>query len=145
MEESLVLVLGPPPEGWQKELFYQYQNARKSGEDTGERDWAALEQEVVTSLFVHEGDASSTMDELFSQLLGSPIQIMDHTFSMSPQRGLWVANIAISRSDVRVQEGSGAAWPPPKNINDEAALGLMYVLTREWVGAFSLRPSRVTA
>ncbi len=144
MEDTLVLVLGPPPEGWQKDLFYKYQNDRRTGEASGEGNWEAFEGEIVSNLFGHDGESPSTMDELFSQLLGAPVRIEDPYFSMSPQRGLWVANIAISRSHVHVPEGSEATWPPSKKARDDVGLALMYLLKREWVNTLALYPERHT-
>jgi hypothetical protein len=63
---------------------------------------------------------------------------------MSPHRGHWVANITISRSNVVIPEGNNVSWPLPKKVNNDAALALMYILKREWVGALSLFPERST-
>jgi hypothetical protein len=141
MEESLLLVLGPPPGEWQKELFDKYQKSKKSGEPHRSGDWESYEQEIVGKLFEHIGDAPNAIDELFRELLDSPIKITDYFFIMGMNRGLWVAHITIPRSKVLRQQGSTITWPPQKSINDTVAASLGILLKRDWIGAFALHPS----
>lgn len=137
MEESLVLVLGPPPDDWQKELFDNYQKSKNLGEPHEEGDWETYEGEVIADLFGHSHDAPSAIDELFSELLDAPVKVTDYFFSMGFNRGLWVANVTIDRSAVIGADGSSVDWPPTKEISDVVAASLGYALKRNWVGAFS--------
>lgn len=139
MEESLLIILGPPLDELQKVLFDKYQKS-KTGDAHRDGDWESFEREFVEQLFAHVGDAPSTMDDLFSKLYNSPIKITDYFFSMGVNRGLWVANISISRSNVLHGQGSSISWPPPKDVKDAAASVLNYILKRNSVGVFALYP-----
>lgn len=140
MEESLLLVLGPPPDGWQKELFDKYQEAMKKGQDHSDGDWESYESEIVEMLFEHSGDSPSSIDEIFWKAFNSPIKITDHFFSMGMHRGLWVANITIDQTNVLRGQGSNITWPPPKDVNNIVAASLGYALKRNWIGVFALHP-----
>ena len=140
MEESVLLVLGPPPDEWQKELFDKYQISKHSGAPHRDDDWESYEKEIVEKLFEHKGNEPSVIDEVFCNLFDSPIKITDYFFSMGMNRGLWVANITIARSNVLRGQGSSITWPPPREINDAVAALLGYTLKRNWVGVFSLNP-----
>ena len=120
-------------------LFDKYQKS-KTGDAHRDGDWESFEREFVEQLFAHVGDAPSTMDDLFSKLYNSPIKITDYFFSMGVNRGLWVANISISRSNVLHGQGSSISWPPPKDVKDAAASVLNYILKRNSVGVFALYP-----
>lgn len=137
MEESLVITLGPPAEGWQKSQFYQYQSCRRHGVRTGDGDLESIEKEIVTRLFESDGATSSAADELFLKRLGMPVHIMDYHFTMSPQRGKWLGHIIIIKSDIRCPEGCQLTWQTLKKARNELALDLMSLLKREWVVAFS--------
>jgi hypothetical protein len=139
-EEKLVIVLGPPPDEWQKELFDKYQQSKKSGKPHSDGDWESYEQGIVEKLFEHEGNKPSAIDELFGKALDSKIKITDHCFSMGMNRGLWVANITIARSNVLRKPGSNITWPPAKEINSLVSDALGYLLKRNWVAMFSIYP-----
>ena len=138
MKESLILIMGPPVDDFLKELFAKFQQSKKSGERQSDGDWESFETKVIKKLFAHIGDSPSIIDELFWQLFDSPIKIKDYFFGMGVHRGLWVANITISRSNVLREQGSDIIWPPSKDINSMAATSLAGLLKREWVYVISL-------
>lgn len=143
MEETLVLVLGPPPDEWQKDLFDRYQEWRKTDADGDlppECDWEAYENKIVEWLFERKNGAPSEMEQLLGMLLQSPIELTDYFPSMGVSRELWVMKIAISRSQVHCGQGGKITWPPSKEIIDGVATVLTYILKREWIGVFSLYP-----
>jgi hypothetical protein len=69
IEWSVVFMLGPPHDGWERELFDLYQRGRRESIDDLGREWESYEKKLVSTMFGGENGAPSPMDEAFSSIL----------------------------------------------------------------------------
>ena len=141
MEPSILIILGSPPSGWQRDIFEKYQESRNAGDEDKDGDWADFEKKATHKLlFSSEGEELSTIDELFCRLFDAPVKIVDYYYSIGRHRNLWVATVNIPISGVLCGAGSDITWPPSQEITRQVSLSLSYILTREWVEVISTFP-----
>lgn len=140
-EPKLLITLGPPPDGWERELFDEFQQRRRDGGWFGKSRWEQFERELIEKvLFGREGGGRSGMEEVLFHTLGTDCHVSGHDAGYGGNRGLWVVHISIPASGVRRKDGDTLMWPPEKKERDAlgAALGLMF--RREWIFTAALTP-----
>ena len=141
LEPCLNIILGPPTDGRQRGMFTLYQQGWKEEDESKLKDWEKFERGTIDFLFHWEHDAPSTMDDLFSRLQRVPVKISGYELVTGFHGGHWVIGISIPVSRVFVA-GPDGAWPPDKNICDDAGKALGYILRREWVRWYAILPSK---
>jgi hypothetical protein len=142
MEPTLLIALGPPPDGWERNLFDEFQESRREGDWSGTFRWEQFERELIERvLFGREGVGRSGMVEVLFHILGMDCHVPGHDVGYGVNRGFWVVNISMPISGVRRKDGSPLVWPPVKKERDVlgATLGLMF--RREWVFMAALTPA----
>ena len=101
-EPKLLIALGPPPDGWERELFDEFQESRRKGVWSGTSRWEEYEGELIEKvLFGREGDGRSGMEEVLFHILGMDCHVSGHDVGFGVNRGFWVAHIFIPISGVR--------------------------------------------
>jgi hypothetical protein len=140
-EPTLLITLGPPPAGWERELFDEFQQRRRDGNWSGTSRWEQFERELIEKvLFGREGNGRSGMEEVLFHILGTDCLVSGHDAGYGGNRGFWVAHISIPISGVRRKDGGSLVWPPEKRERDAigAMMGLMF--RREWIFTAALMP-----
>ena len=133
-EPALVISLGPPTTGPGVTLFESYQQAfGKPTPDGGDHPWVRHEGEILEALFSHEGEEPSPIEELLSGLLREPVRIERYERGIGHHRGLWVGDVWITLSAVRLGSEPLPAWNRRFRELLAAAVGL--ATQREWIGA----------
>jgi len=133
-EGRLVFILGPPTDAKLKGLFDDFQKAKRDGTSPEGEDWKCFEEKVAKELFTREECGENHIEWLLGALLKEPIRIEDYFLGIGFHRKLWVATITIRARDTRRRPGSNLTWPPPQEIRDEVAAGLLQMLDRAWLG-----------
>lgn len=136
---SLNIILGPPIDGWQRDLFTLYQQGWKEEDESKLKGWEKHERSAIDFLFHWECDAPSTVEELFTRLHGAPVQISGYELVTGFHGGFWVIGISIPLSRVRAARPD-FPWPPEKKICDDAGNALGYILKREWIRWYAVPP-----
>ncbi|HVO65658.1 MAG TPA: hypothetical protein VMT12_04160 [Syntrophales bacterium] len=143
MEPSLLLVFGPPPEGWAgRDVFDQYQELRNRGTPLPERNWDELEKQNVSMLFDHPDGKQSVLEEMSMSLFGAHIRIKNYLLGTGRHNGSWVVTVSVPESGVETLDRANLTWPPPKEVRDAVANALLYVFRRNWIGAFAQYPDK---
>lgn len=142
-EPMLLITLGPPPDGWQRDLFDEFQRRRKDGDWSGTSRWERFEGELIEKvLFGREGDGRSGVEEFLFGMLGMDCHVSKHEGGYGVYRGLWVAHIFIPMSGVHQKDGGTVAWPPGKSERDVVGAALGLTFRREWIFMAALTPGR---
>lgn len=136
---SLTILLGPPIDGWQRDLFALYQQGWNEEDESKLEGWEQHERDTIDFLFHWEYDAPSTMEELFTRLQGVPVNISGYDLVAGFHGGFWVIGISIPLSRIRTARPD-FPWPPDKKICDDAGNALGYILKREWIRWYAVSP-----
>ena len=139
-EPNLLITLGPPPDGWERELFDEYQREMEAkGFSGGPHRWEEYEREIIEeALFGQGAGGRSGFDELLSQLYRIGIKVTKHSIGYGINRGLRVVSISIPASGVCREDGETFPWPPVKAEREAIGSLIGYILRREWVFTSSL-------
>jgi len=94
-EPNLLITLGPPPDGWERELFDEYQREMEAkGFSGGPHRWEEYEREIIEeALFGQGAGGRSGFDELLSQLYRIGIKVTKHSIGYGINRGLRVVSM----------------------------------------------------
>jgi hypothetical protein len=141
MEPTLLVTLGPPPDGWQRECFDEFQEIRAHGDFSGSARWQEYEEGILKKiLFTRKEDGPAAMEDLISLVLDAKVRISGHGFGYGCHRGLWVGSLTLRASDVRREDGMPMEWPPESKERGLIGDVLGYFLRREWVYVAALIP-----
>ena len=142
MEPTLLIALGPPPDGWEREMFDDHQKKMEAkGFSGGPHRWEEYEKEIIEdALFKREAGGRSAVDELMSQLYRTGVRITKHSLGHGTNRGRWVVSFFIPASGVCWEDGKILPWPPAKTEREAIGSLIGYILRREWVFTTALTP-----
>ncbi len=139
---SLNILLGPPIDGWQRDLFSLYQRGWEEKDESKLEGWEKHERDAIEFLFHWEHDAPSTMEELFTRLQGIPVRISGYEWLTGFHRGFWIIGFSLPCSRMLTAR-LDRPWPPEKKICDDAGNALGYILKREWVRWYAVTRKRL--
>jgi hypothetical protein len=99
-EPKLLSTLGPPPDGWERKMFDEYQRKMESEDFSGgPHRWEEYEREIIDeALFKQGAGGRSGIDELSSQLYRTGVRVTKHSIGNGINRGL--------DETLRLREGS---------------------------------------
>jgi hypothetical protein len=142
-EPKLQITLGPPPEGWQRDLFDRHQREMEAeGFSGGPRMWEEYEKEIIgEALFGQGAVGRSGIDELLSRIYRTGVRVTKHSIGYGTNRGQWVVSFYIPASGICREDGKNLPWPPSKAEREAIGSLIGYILRREWVFTAALTPA----
>jgi hypothetical protein len=143
MEPELQITLGPPPSGWARDLFDEFQEKRRGGDFSGTSRWEECETDFIRKFMLsREGGKPGVMEEILSKVLGFDVVMVEpkNRMGWGSYRDLRVASVHIPASGICRTDGAALEWPPAKDARDLIGNLVGYILTREWVFVAALIP-----
>jgi hypothetical protein len=142
-EPKLLITLGPLPDGWEREMFDDYQRKMEANDFSGgPHGWEEYEREIIGEvLFGRGAGGRSGIEEFLSQLYRTGVKVTKHFMGNGTNRGLWVVSFSIPASGVCREDGIPLPWPPAEAERDAIGAAIGYILRREWVFTSSMMPA----
>lgn len=142
-EPKLLIALGPPPDGWEREMFDECQREMEDkGVSNGPHRWEEYEREIIEEGLLGQGAGGrSGIEELLSKLYRTGVRVTKHSIDHGVNGGQWVVSFFIPASGVCREDGEALPWPPAKAEREAIGAAIGYLLRREWVFAAAQTPA----
>ena len=90
IDPYVVIRIGPPPDGWERELFDQFQACRGRPSSPPTKDWAQYERELIDALFSSDPDEPTPMDQIMTEVLDTSVRMSPPYITFGNDKGLYI-------------------------------------------------------